>query len=415
MAFRGGATPKGLASLCSRQYALIDISAHITPVRRRVTTRLCTARPLDELGSGATGPNDEGRTTLIKGTARGRTLEFRNRRGKSLSHTRSINTGSPHAYFVDYRANASIIPDNRGIPMRSSLFVVGLAVLLVGATHGATPRLPDPTRGVIDGEPAMLFWPTSSNSGHPLDPKGCIVHLVDENENDNSYPCGTWFKPDRGYYAAWIETATHISNTRLSVSYGGGPFRGRGQQILAGVVPAAIVDVRIAFASPTGATIRVLGLRPTGYPFERRVPASQRLMVKVPAGPVVIGLFDRDGRALALSGRIDASVAGNARVVMQRPSSSQLLVVLDRPPNQSHAGHGHSALMLAMPTKTAPPDLFLDAPGRLFGIWYAVENGQGELSLTSNALTLRAIRVAVSSNTITTIRECLAIKERRNE
>lgn len=307
-----------------------------------------------------------------------------------------------------------------GIPspaMHRRLTVGGIALVVLitlTLTGQATPPLPDPTTGVIDGEPAMLFWPTSTDSRQPVEAKDCVVHLVGADEEDKTFPCGTWFKPDRGHYAGWLETATHISSTRLSLSYGGGPFRGAGQQILVGVVPAATVDVSTEFAPPAGATVRVLGLRPTGYPFERRVPASQHTLVKVPAGPVIIGLFDRDGRALALSRRIDAPVAGSARVELRKPSAPQLLVVLDRPLRQSHAGHGHSGLKLAMPTKTTEPDVFLDAPGRLFGIWYAVEDGEGELSLKSDELTLRPIRPALKANTITTIRECVVLTEGAN-
>jgi hypothetical protein len=292
--------------------------------------------------------------------------------------------------------------------MRHLLAVVAVSALF-GSRMQAQIHLPDPASGNIGGKQAVLFWPTDSVTQKHLPVEGCVVHVVGEN-GEITHPCGTWFNPEIGRYSVWLETRDRISPGRVSVAYGGGPFPGYGKQIFAPVVPAGNVLVSFQGPVPAHATFRALALKADGFPFERQIPASAKeVTLKVPAGPVLVGLFDRDSEAVALSQPVEV-VSNRTMAVRLSPSrSATALVVLDRPPKKAEAGRNATALALAIHDDVRPPDVFLDAPGRLFAIWYDLPPGKAELSLRSTELMLNAPTLLVlKTGNVATYRDCTA-------
>jgi hypothetical protein len=151
----------------------------------------------------------------------------------------------------------------------NKIAILVCALLLAAGTNPvlAAPHLPDPSTGSIGNEQAILVWPIDSGTGALQDAHDCVVHVVNE-AGEQTYACGSWFKPSRGQHSVWLETADQISNERVSMTYGGGKFPGIGKQLLLPTVAAGFVRIDTSNVSQTVDTLRVLSLAATGFPVE---------------------------------------------------------------------------------------------------------------------------------------------------
>src|SRR5664279_3366678 len=99
---------------------------------------------------------------------------------------------------------------------RRGLVVASAGLAAVVAVAGDI-RLPDISKGEINGKVAMLAWPISgveidkggagARATKLLSPEGCSTYLVSTQdlEHEVVYPCGKWFQPAEGRYRVWLE------------------------------------------------------------------------------------------------------------------------------------------------------------------------------------------------------------------
>src|SRR5262249_53997408 len=128
----------------------------------------------------------------------------------------------------------------------------------------------------------------------------------------------------------------------------------------------------------------------------------------MPAGPVLAGIYDRHGDAIALSRPFSVPAV---QVVKAKPTpptrDSDLLVILHKP---MMPGDVQVSLTVSGQGRPRPPDVFVDAQDYVYGVWYGVRGSNATVSLESNALVLPPTSVALRPGRVSTIRTDLSRK-----
>ena len=267
----------------------------------------------------------------------------------------------------------------------------------------ATPVLPDPATGNVNGLAGLFYWPSvmraaSDQAPQPLpSAEGCDVHLVPLSDPDRelSYPCGKWFAPARDRYVFWLELAGKISAQGI-VIYDAAPFRGSGLPAITPVGPAARVGIPADRSLPEGETLHVMSLERSES--TRRITADRATTpIQMPPGRVLAGRFDkRTNDAIALSRPVELHADRTTSIWPTPPAQSDLLVVLAKP----FAKEGSSRLLL----NDRPPDVMIDAPEQLLAIWYGLDLPRATLSLKSDIAFWESREVRFTRGNVTTLR-----------
>lgn len=290
--------------------------------------------------------------------------------------------------------------------VRCSVILVALFCALLGAASDVRWKLPDPATGQIGGQPAILFWPTSSESAELLDPTDCQVHAILKGTmRERQFPCGDWFVPPVGGYTGWVESEHWISPSTLIFSFGGGPFHGHGTRVLAPVVPAGRVLVHFKGRLATNDTVRMLSLDGAGHALERRVTLdAARDGVRMPARRAVAGIFREDDGAVALSRPFSVRAGDTTIVPLDVPSGASMLAVLSRPGTGKGRSTAAVKLFLKTPSGRRAPDFVLDTPARVFAAWYDLQPSQAMLEAESPEIGFDPVPLNLTIGKVTTVR-----------
>lgn len=304
---------------------------------------------------------------------------------------------------------------------RSRLFLL-LVLLLAGQSRGDDIRLPDASKGHVDGKVALLFWPAigirDGKWERLLPAEECDVHIIPVADRDRELtrPCGRWFLLPEGRYRFWVEKDTWISNDPGLFTYTPAPFDGQGMGSVVPLVPAGRVTLAPTVRLDPNTGVRILRVdRGTGgWPhraFDRRVaPEHVRTGVLMPAGKAVVGVFDRrTDDAVALSPPITVEQGKTAVGVPEPPAEgSDVLLVLDRPRLRSSWEQDEVTVTLDQ----RAPDVFLSAADRVFAVWYRIKQDTARLELQSRTLSFDAREVKLLPGRVVTIRGKLGVRPR---
>lgn len=304
-------------------------------------------------------------------------------------------------------------------------FVLGIAALTLlyaRMVRGVEIVLPDPAKGEINGRRAVLFWPslmptTRSGQGALLPPDGCEVHVVPHTDLDRElrYPCGRWFQPAEGGYNVWLEQADRISVSPKVMWFTDVPFKGRGMTAVDILLDAGRVTFPVGNTIASTEAVRLvsidshLRLGGRGRIFDRRLSAAElHTPVRMPAGKVIVGRFDRaTGQALALSRPFTVSAGAVATVWPKPPAhGSDLLVVVEKPSSARSGAFEAKPVQLEIDDGEIHrgPDVLIDGFERLIAIWYAIDVRAATLSLRASSFFLAPQKLALRAGTVRTLR-----------
>jgi hypothetical protein len=312
--------------------------------------------------------------------------------------------------------------------MMSSIWrVLGSAAVVLAAmvVVAADIRLPDVSKGEINGKVAILAWPISgvevnraggagARAGKLLTPEQCSAYLVSTQdlEHELVYPCGKWFQPAVGRYRMWLEGPDLSTAGYGIVDYDAEPFQGRGMAMMFPLNPAGRVALSKTVVLRPEMSFRLLQIRgvlPNGIlpgPFDRRVRAEIAYSgVQMGTGSVFAAIFDRKtDDAIALAPPIAISVGKTVQVAPALPSKgTDVLVILERP-RIVDAGEEEIALSLELGEKAHKPDVFMNTATHVFGIWYGVEGRSARLRVNSTALRYAGGDFILKPNKVVTVR-----------
>jgi hypothetical protein len=289
----------------------------------------------------------------------------------------------------------------RGLFTALVLVSLGVPAALSAEHHW---QLPDASSGVIDGHPAALFWPAVAETAELLDPRGCEVHITKvEKTTESIYPCGDWFVPPVGRYIAWVESDQWMSPAPVVFSYGGGPARTGGARLITPVVPAGRVSVFFTGQPPRASSVRFLSLLGKGgHAIERRATLDEtRRGIRMPAAGCLIGLFADDDSAVAISRPIMVKAHDMTNVKLASPTKPGVLAILRR------TATGPVKVTIHSGAASFAPDVFLDAPGRVYAVWYALPRSAANLSIESNDLSLAPVPIPLDRRMLETVRKTM--------
>jgi hypothetical protein len=292
--------------------------------------------------------------------------------------------------------------------MRFALMIA--AVLLTAAV-----RLPDTTKGVIDGQVAVIIWPRFRDQ--PIEPAHCASHLVPVTDPDSEllFPCGVWFRPPPATYRVWIEQGDLISPFPNILTYAGGPFKERGLAAMFDMVAGGKVQLSRSIQVAEHNQLRVLHLDShlrlgtLGRFFERRIPRDKAHQpVLMPTGRIIAAITDRQGDAVALSGPVTITATTAAPVSPRPPiKGSDVLVILTRARTASKETPDDILMTLDMEERSVPPDVFLSTADRVFGIWYAIDAPRAVFRIASATMALPPEEIKLQQGTVRTLRRTL--------
>lgn len=286
--------------------------------------------------------------------------------------------------------------------MLQPLVLLGVVLLLQqpsDAVASVGPRPPathlDPATGEIGGRVAVAVLPARFEDGklvEVLAPVGFEAHLasVEDPGTELVYPCGEWFQPPRGRYRVWAAGEGLISRYTTVLSYGGGPFRGRGLMGLAPVEKAGRVVM------PPDAERRadlVLRLLHAGSYLEGDVPRRELVRyvptegvgeagVLMPVGRTIGGLWDeREGRYVALSRPFQVAAGKRVEAPLGRPGegAAHVVVQLRRHRGARSAQDYDTDLELIRGGEARGPDVNVHTATFVYAIWYDYPTGQTKL------------------------------------
>ncbi len=298
----------------------------------------------------------------------------------------------------------------------SRVAVAAFAMTLLHAfvCAAGSVKMPDASKGVINGKIAMIGVPVSidrhGNMTSLARARGsCRVHLTstDDETRESIYPCDSWFQPSVGRYLFWLEDDTTISFQSV-IYYAGERFRGSGAVFPKPLYPAGSIELAKGTSIPAGATFRFLALDTVkNYrPFDRRIAAQDAMRrVRAPAGRILGGLFDAAGYALALS---KPQIVEPGHLLVIRPEKpdqrrATLVAVLnrfDRPPLQKCNG-----VLIGPAGERIAPSVDLQAYDRIVLAWYDLMSSEAMRFTVSCAEQLRFTRrVPLTGGNIATIR-----------
>jgi len=306
--------------------------------------------------------------------------------------------------------------------IRRASVLVAVGAALVAAA--ADIRLPDVTKGEINGRVAMLAWPVSGveinrSAGvvRPqklLSPEGCSAYLVptQDLERELIYPCGKWFQPAIGRYRFWLEGPGLSTGDYGIVEYDAEPFQGRGMAMMFPLNPAGRVALSRSVSLRPETSFRLLQIRGVllngilGGPFDRHVRAEVAYAgVQMAAGSVFGAIFDRKTNdALALAPLATVTTGKTVQVMPVPPSNgTDVLVILERP-RIVEAGEEEVDLSLQLGEKARKPDVFMNTSTHVFGVWYGVEGRTARLNVNSKALRYTGSDLVLKPHKVTTLR-----------
>lgn len=282
--------------------------------------------------------------------------------------------------------------------------VFSVAFLLVSAAtlHAQAFSLPDVREGVIDGNQALLVWPTDAN-GDLTSPSNCFVHLRNarqHTDDDFAFPCGKWFLPPAlGWYDVWVEQGNLISPYQTAIGVGDTKGAGSGVQLTEPLAPAGYV--RLTAPLDIDQTLRLLSLTSPSFGFERRLSSpAAREPVRFPEGRLLAGIFASDGNAIALTRPTDLKQGETVSVSPSRPApgTADLLLVVKRADDERTIPPDLS-VSLQQGQDVRPPDVLHIAQTRLFAAWYELTPTDGTITVDGET---RGVPLAAGE--VTTIR-----------
>jgi len=283
----------------------------------------------------------------------------------------------------------------------------------VSPVRGAEPRwqLPAAESGVINGHTAILFWPQSADTHELLDPRDCEVRVTPKGtRTELTFACGEWFVPPVGAYIAWVESDRWMSPAPLAFRYGGGPFPGKGTRVVTPVVAAGRVSVFVKDKPPSKASIHFLSLPNKGYAIERRATLEEsRRGIRMPAFGCLVGLFTEQNDAVAISRPVAVKARDTMNVTLAAASRPMVVAVLDRPITAKGKNAAPVRLTVNTGSAAVPPDVFLDTPGRVYSVWYALPKSRANLTMQSDELALEPISLEPDRRTVSTVRSTMKI------
>lgn len=268
--------------------------------------------------------------------------------------------------------------------------------------------LPDPKTGVINGKVALLLWPstqTTDGGRTLLKADGCEVHFApsDAQEQELLYACGKWFEPPVGRYVAWTEQGNFMSPPTVMIN-GGEKFNGLGHILVTPMFPAGWFRVDDSTVVPAGTTIRLISmtLRSRFRPFDRQIRQARRGdRVRVPAGAIVAGVFDSEGRALSLSRPVKITEGQTVTVRPVVPAESPGVVsIVGRRPREGPFDPPCVTRLVSQDGLNQQSDAEIQGYDRIVSVWYNVsinavrftldcgtERIEKDLKLTRGAIT----------------------------
>lgn len=298
---------------------------------------------------------------------------------------------------------------------------IALAVTLnlAGSLAEAQVATLDPKQGEVDGKAALAMWasPEGSREG-PLNATGMTAHLVPVADPDLElvFPCGAWISPPAGEYRFWLEGNGYISPAHGVMGYSAPPFRGRGSITVRTVVPAGWVEPGSAVSIGSDQELRLLHLEShdrLGSPqpeMSRRVRAGAERRVLMPAGPVLVGLFDRTEREYRwLTGPVNVPPGGIAVIEPPAPGAgTAVLAILDRPKVAlSFEEYDAEAVLIDSDGEALKPTLLVPTAERLYTVWYGVEGRNAALEIRSPTVFLPRQEIALRAGKVETHRGSL--------
>lgn len=263
-------------------------------------------------------------------------------------------------------------------PILVLAWILVASVALLAEHAKAQKSLGHDPVGSINGRIAIKMLPQTSDP-KDLDLKSCEAHLVqvDNQSTELVYRCGTWFQPPIGRYLFWLQQNERISYQSV-ITYAGEAFRTGGLALSKSMYPAGYVRLSSDTATlPLNSTLRLISLNTLDElrPFDRRIERpSAKLRVTAPTGDAIVGLFDRQGRALLLSRPKAVRSASITEFTPHGPmrSRANLVVILERSQAPFPAAPCSVNLKLGETTVGSPiPPLVNFQPNdRVVLIWY---------------------------------------------
>jgi hypothetical protein len=298
-----------------------------------------------------------------------------------------------------------------------------IAAVLFPLVAGADIKLPDATKGQINGHLAVVAVPVSGvetveGAGARYDAllssDDCQTHLspIRNLEQELRYPCGAWFQPPAiGNYRIWLEMPNLISEGYGILNWENDPFTGRGISMAMGMEPAGKVALASQIPLSDAQTFRFVHLRTVHKgvlqaAFDRRLPGERaHAGAQVASGTVVAGVFDRKtDDAVMLTRPLEVKPGKLTYAAPSLPKKgSDLLVVLSRPVPVRLGGH-EVAVTLQVDDKTRKPDVLLPASSTVFAIWYGVEGRAANLVAESPTVYLPATPINLRPGKAVTLR-----------
>ena len=298
---------------------------------------------------------------------------------------------------------------------------IALAVLLAsGMPRVAAQVIPlDPGQGEIDGRAALAMWARAEGSQKELlDPKGMTAHLVPVSDPDREqiFPCGAWISPPAGEYRFWLEGNGYISPAHGVMSYSAPLFRGRGSITVRRVVPAGWVEPGPGVSIEPDQELRLLHLESHNQldspqpEMSRRLKAGAGRGVLMPAGPVLVGLFDRTAREYRwLASPVEVPAGGTAVIEPPaRGTDTDVVAILERPRVAlTFENYDAKAILVASDGEELKPNLLVPTAERLYAVWYGVKGRLATLEIRSPTVFLPRQDIALRTGRVETYRGSL--------
>ena len=156
-----------------------------------------------------------------------------------------------------------------------------------------------------------------------------------------------------------------------------------------------------------GGTLRLLSLSSPELGFERRVVGTDRFRtgILMPAGSLIVGVFNEAGEALELSAplQLKPGTIIEAETRRQPPDRAALLIVLR---GYSRAEPGDIRATFTQGSEKHRPDVLRATKTRVFAIWYDLDPVAGHLALEGDGIQFESA-VRLSAGEIKTLRSDL--------
>lgn len=316
-------------------------------------------------------------------------------------------------------------PSLRRVPafgILATLLVLGVAAQQ-GVEAGSIPGWERFVRPVMEsGRNGKAFFPAKRQGTHDveiLDPRGFDVHMTnaDDPGEERVVPAGAVFVPPSGRWRYWLQGEWSMTpSSLLVVSPRGGGWRGVSPTTLP-VAPAGRVTVPDAVGADRNLDLWLLyaGNVPGWWRQElsRRRPISEaREGILMPAGPVVVALWDRRRERYAALGDELEVVAGRtvSAPLSSSPGEGAVLLYASLARGASPEALTGLEPTLSREGRELRPAFTVTTNWGMYRGWRGVEPGPALLSAGNELLYLDSRSIELVGGEVIGIEEALAAR-----